>query len=174
MDETLRRALDLHESASAKLLEVAESIPEAEWRNPVQEGKWSTAELVEHLNNTYDILLSELSGGVGMRIRTKAWQRLLLRLTIVPRIMRSGTFPKNAVAPKEIRPLNVPDREPAIAAFRERAKKLEEMAIAAAPEQKVTHAYFGRSSVANGVILCSRHIQHHEKQLRNRAAAGSE
>lgn len=165
MNARLSRALELHRAAAEELLRAAEAVPESRWRDPVQEGKWSPAEILEHLNNTYDILLSELSGGAGMKIRTALWQRILLRLTIVPRIMKKGIFPKNAPAPKEIRPLNAPDREPAISAFRERAERLEATAKTAAPKQKVTHAYFGSSSVANGVTLCARHIQHHTVHL---------
>lgn len=167
MDNGLRRALELHRTAAEELVRAAEAVPESRWRDPVQEGKWSAAELLEHLNNTYDVLLSELSGGAGMEVRTALWQRAILRLTIVPRIMKKGIFPKNAPAPKEIRPLNAPDREPAITAFRERAERLEAMAKTAAPKQKITHAYFGSSSVANGVTLCARHIQHHTVQLRD-------
>lgn len=165
MNEQLDRALELHRGLSGDLLRTAEQIDESRWREPVAEGKWSPSELLEHLNMAYDVLLGELDGRPGMKILTKPWQRFLLRLRIVPRIMKSGRFPRNARAPKEIRPLNAPDREPALAAFRDRATRLEAAARAARPDKKLTHAYFGTSTVANTVILCARHIQHHERQL---------
>ena len=164
---TRTEAERLHTDAVSDLVATASSVPEARWRAPRAEGKWSPAETVEHLTIAYDVLLRELAGGGGMAIRTTLWQRILLRLTLVPKILRDGAFPKGARAPRETRP-QMPEhgQAEAIARFRERATRFSE--TAADPRHaraRLTHAYFGRASVTNTILLCARHIEHHRAQL---------
>jgi hypothetical protein len=147
----------------------AERVSAERWLQPRAEGKWSPAEIVEHLNLAYEVLLRELNGGPGMQIRTKLWQRLLIRLTIMPKLLRGGPFPNGARAPRETRPvLSTTDKASAIATLRERGEKLASVASdvrQTKPRTRLTHAYFGKGSVENGVLLCARHMQHHHKQL---------
>ena len=161
----LSRALALHSSVADALLAAAEAFPPERWHEPIAEGKWTTAQIVSHLIATYDILLSDLRTGVGMRVLTKWWQRVLLRIFLVPRLLAGGKFPKTARAPRETRPTTVFEKPDAIDLFRERSRELEEEARKAPARTKITHAYFGSASVAAGVTLCSRHIEHHLVQL---------
>ncbi|MCM2316240.1 MAG: DinB family protein [Thermoanaerobaculia bacterium] len=167
--DSVAASLALHDSAVGDLVAKAERVPEAQWFVPMGEGKWSPAEVLAHLVCTYDTLLRELAGGAGMAIRTRLWQRWLLRLTVVPGLLAGGAFPKGAVAPRETRPGGVLDRPESIALFRRRAAELDEAARNAKTGQKITHAYFGPATVARGVLLCARHIQHHAAQLVHQA-----
>ena len=159
----------IHSSASAAFAAAAEGVSSEKWTVPRAEGKWSAAEIVEHLNLAYATLLRELTGGKGMQIRTKLWQRLLLRITLVPKLLRGEPFPANARAPREMRPASAdPDPASAIARFREQSSRFEAVAheaITRGRSPDLTHAYFGTASLATGVLLCARHVQHHEKQL---------
>ena len=155
----------LHDRAAAQFASSAERVNAASWLTPRAEGKWSPAEVVEHLNRTYGVLLKELAGEGGMAIRTKWWQRILLRFTIVPKILRGDGFPTGARAPRETRPeLGTTDQAALIATFNERAKRFKEE-TARSQSRKLTHAYFGKASIARSVLLCARHIEHHTKQL---------
>ena len=159
----------IHADAASDFASAAEAIPADRWLTPRAEGKWSPAQVVEHINLAYDVLLGELGGKPGMKIRTKFWQRLMLRIVYLPRLMRGGTFPEGIRAPRELRdpPAN-PDQRAAIAAFRDRAIRFSsEAADAIAKRRKVrlTHPYFGTSPLADGVLFCARHVQHHRKQL---------
>lgn len=160
----------LHEEAVESLAASAERIPAPRWLLPRSEGKWSPAETVEHLNLAYDVLLREIAGGEGMQIRTKLWQRILLRMTLVPKLLRGVPFPAGARAPRETRPVLITtDQAAAIDRFRDRAARFQAAANEARSEGnrvRLTHAYFGRSSVADALVLCARHVQHHERQLR--------
>jgi hypothetical protein len=162
-------ALRLHESAAAGLARSAEAIPPQAWAAPMAEGKWSPAQITEHLILAYEVLLRELEGGPGMQLRTRGWQRLLLRFTLVPRILRGDTFPTGARAPRETRPGEVVgEQADQIARFRADAERFHaavQEARASNPRQQLTHAYFGASSLEESVLLCARHIQHHHKQL---------
>ncbi|HEX2834334.1 MAG TPA: DinB family protein [Thermoanaerobaculia bacterium] len=165
-----QRVLDTHSQAAKSLAEAAEQIPPEQWLTPRAEGKWSPGHVLQHLNQTYDVLLRELRGGIGMAVQTTLWQRMLLRLTVVPKILRGGWFPSGARAPREIRPAEpAADKDAAIAKFRALSKEFDSAAVKAQANggQKLSHAYFGRSGVPDSVLLCTRHIEHHDRQLRS-------
>ena len=163
------KALDFHAASVAKLVSEAESVDPGRWNEPLAEGKWSPAEVVSHLVAVYDVVLSELRGGQGMAVRTQFLMRMILRLTVAPRIIRKGIFPSGVRAPRETRPVEtMNDRVQAIARFRERAGEFERAAREAPAGQKVTHAYFGAAPLPIGITLVSRHIDHHRKQIESR------
>lgn len=166
-----------HEQAIAEFAAVAERVPAGEWRVPLAEGKWSPAEVVEHVGLAYAVLHGELEGGPGMKMRTKWWQRLVMRPTILRRILRGGGFPPNVPAPREIRPV-APETDPAtaIAAFRERAARFTASVLrahAGGRPPKLTHPYLGRGPLRHAVLLNARHTRHHLEQLAARFGGGS-
>lgn len=81
-----RRAADLqlesemHREALGDFVATAEAVAPADWNAPVQEKKWSPAEITEHLRLSYVAVRAELAGQAGMRIRTRWWQQRLFRL----------------------------------------------------------------------------------------------
>lgn len=159
----------LHEEAVADVARAAERIPLEHWLAPRAEGKWSPAEVVEHLTLAYDVLLRELAGGAGMRLKVKFWQRVLLRFTVLPRILRRGDFPKGVRAPREIRPATAnPDPAAALTTFREHAARFAaavDAARSSGRRVRLTHPYFGHGGVEEALLLCARHLQHHRRQL---------
>ena len=158
-------AKELHTRAAAELIAAAERVPAERWLVPRADGKWSPAEVVEHLTLAYEVILRELEGGGGMQIRTKWWQRILLRFTMVPKILRGEGFPSGARAPRETRPSPPTlDQHAAIARFRDLGALVEEKA-ATSDRKKLTHAYFGSASICDSMLLCARHIDHHRAQL---------
>jgi len=142
-----------------------ERISDEQWREATGEGKWSAAEIVAHLCSTYRIVIAELEGGQGMQIRVPTLRRWVLRLTVVPGILRGRGFPRGAVAPRETRPGEILEREESLALFRTLADSFEEAARKAPADRKLTHAYFGSAAVPDGVLLCARHVEHHARQL---------
>jgi hypothetical protein len=163
------RALAIHRAASAAFATAAEEVEPDAWCRPRAEGKWSPSQMTDHLIQTYVVLLRELEGGEGMRVRTRFLLRMFLRLTMMPRLLRGAGFPQRAPAPPEIRPSNAPaDQQDGVALFRRRAAEFEAAAQwvrKQRPRAQLTHAYFGRSSLADGVLFCARHIEHHRAQI---------
>ena len=161
---------NLHSAVTADFVSAASKVPPDRWLAPRAEGKWSPAEVVEHVTLAYDTLLRELQGGDGMKIKTKWWQRMFLRFTVVPRLLRGGAFPSGARAPRETRPASAnPDQNAAVAVLRERVVRFDALtseAVASRRRVRLTHAYFGRATVPEAVLLCTRHVQHHLAQLR--------
>jgi hypothetical protein len=174
---TWLEALRLHEDAAAGFAHAAEAIPPELWTSPVAEGKWTPAQITDHLNRAYQTLLHELGGGAGMALRTRGWQRLILRFTLVPRLLAGAPFPRGARSPRELRPAEAAglDEQPLlIARFRELAERFQtevQEAHATRPRQRLTHAYFGAAPLERSVVFCARHILHHHKQLPTISAA---
>jgi hypothetical protein len=164
---SLDRALLLHDQAVDALVSAVSSVPPERWVAPYQEGKWSPGEITAHLVATWDVLLQELGGGPGMAMRTNWWQRVLLRLLLLPRLLAGKSFPRNAKAPRETRPAApLPDREAALAAIGARAKAIPTQSQEAAAHGRVlTHAYFGKGPIDRGIVLAARHVQHHTAQI---------
>lgn len=161
----MKDALRLHSESAVDLLRRAGAVPRDQWSRPLAAGKWTPAQVMEHLTLAYDVMLRELSGGPGMRVRTSPWLRLVLRWTVMPRLLRGGPFPK-AHAPRETVPSGAAmDQTAAIEAFRSRAAQFEDAVQTAGRRVKLTHAYFGRMRLTDFVVLCARHIIHHGRQL---------
>jgi|GEM_PF-565415 len=172
----LDAALTLNRQAADDFARAAEALPDEAWSTPLDEGRWTPAEVCKHLNLAYEVLIDELEGGPGMKILPALWQRTLLRFTLLPRLLRGAPFPQ-VRAPRKIRPsgpgapelpgADVPRTE-ALTEFRSLADRFDEgvrKTHGKNAKAKLSHAYFGRCSLDKGVVLCARHVQHHGKQL---------
>lgn len=146
----------------------AGSLPESFWIEPRAPGKWSPAELTQHLILTYEALVAQLSGGPGIRVRVKGMRLLALRLFVLPRFLKHGVIPQGIRAPKEIAPSGGdPDRAAAIARLEAGCRAFEEALAAGAAQGngRITHPFFGRLSLAQGVRFAEVHLRHHTTQL---------
>ncbi len=159
-------------------------IDSGDWRW-APEGKWSLAQIVEHLAITMDIVAEEfeqLAGEGGME-RNATPAQSVMRHTL----LGAGEFPKGMRAPDVSRPSDDPDAELAAARFRmavERTRQLVEQW----PEKKqletfLNHPVIGDLNLPEWVrfhyVHCSLHARQIEKWLvwfgdNKRGAGGSE
>jgi len=157
-----------HEQAVAVFLAAARAVPADAWNRPLGAGKWSPAEIAEHLRLTYALANAELTGGKGLRIRSSFWLRQLLRLLYLPGILRSGRFPRGVMAPREVRPGAGPfHQRETLAGLEANAKAVgEKLAARQAPRGPVlTHHLFGGLDVVQAWRLLTVHTEHHRRQL---------
>ena len=151
-----------------RFLRSVEATPDARWTQPAKPDKWSPAEIGEHLVLTFDAVLRELGGGVGMRLRLNWWRRLYVRARYLRPLLAEGRFPERSPAVREVRPTGpVRGKAELVRVFRERARAFDE-GIAAAHETggfRMTHPFFGRLHASDSVRLVDVHIEHHRKQL---------
>lgn len=160
-----------HHAAVDDFLTAARQLAAEEWSRPVAEGKWSPAEIAEHLRLTYETVGGELGGAPGIRPRGTWWSRMLLRFSILPGILRTGRIPGNARAPREIRPIGGPfDQRTTLDALEAAAAVFEER-LGARPDASgavLTHHVFGRLGVADAWRFAAVHTEHHRRQLETR------
>lgn len=164
----LEEPLSEHAAALESFLRRASEVREEDWSRPRGPGKWSPAEVTEHVRLSFEVLLAELRDGTAMRIVVPAGKRFVLRRLLLPRIMRTGEFPKGARAPKEVRPTPTSaTRADALARLAAAAREFGD-ACAGLPNprsRRLTHAYFGGIRVPTVLRFLARHTRHHEKQL---------
>ena len=167
-----------HADSVDTFISAAEATPASAWEMPLAEGKWSPAQVAEHLRLTYQAAGGELAGEAGIRIRTSWWLRLLLRLRILPAILRNGRIGDGAMAPHELRPGPGPfARDATLADLRQAAAAAEAGLTARVRDGSagLTHHVFGRLPPAQTLRFLTVHNLHHARQLTDRAesAAGS-
>ncbi|MGH9369271.1 MAG: DinB family protein [Thermoanaerobaculia bacterium] len=171
----LVRALEEHRAALAAFVRRASEVPPEGWRRSPAPGKWSPAEITEHVTLAVEKLHLELQGEPPMKVILSPWVRLYLRWMILPGILRTGRFPPGARAPREIRPSE--PAAPQLEALRrlEAAHARFEAACAepSAAGRFLTHPYFGPLPIARYHRLLARHAQHHGRQLPDRQGESS-
>lgn len=156
-----------HRASIERFVETANALPNDLWERPLAPGKWSPAQIAEHLRMTYEAVLRERVGGVGLRQRTPWWMLPILRLRFLPMILRDGVLPRGARAPREIRPGEGPfDRASVLAAFRELGTRAEESFAQARPNDRgFTHHVFGALPAAKAIRFATVHNEHHTRQI---------
>ena len=166
MDAALDLEMEAQREALAAFLATAASLSPETWNTPREGDKWSPAQIAEHLRLAYATLRSELAGQGGFRIRTKPWQRWLLRFTHLRRILRTGRFPGGVPATREIRPAAGPyDRDELLSALREEGARFAQAVASAPADSTITHPFLGRLALRDGVRFTAQHIRHHHAQI---------
>lgn len=163
-----RAAVDEHHVALAAYLDAAERLSDEAWTRPWKPGKWTPAQITDHLGMTYRTLIQEARGGPGMKMKLTPFRRRLLKTFMLPHMLFHRTFPRAAPAPREVRPQGdgLP-RPQALAELRVLGEEMEREAerARAAGVQHVTHAYFGPIDLTRGMRLAAVHIEHHTRQI---------
>jgi hypothetical protein len=163
----LAQAVADHRAAIEDVARIVESQDPAGWTQAREPGKWSPAEIAQHLLLSYEMVQAELNGGTGFRVALPWWKRLPLRWTVLPKIF-AGQFPRGAPAPRESRPkTGAASPAEAARALREHADRFERAlaAAGAAGRVRVTHPYFGRLTVPQMLKLGAVHTAHHGAQF---------
>ncbi len=167
-DEQWQEATRQHLATARAFVDAASKLNPDSWVRPVGAGKWSPAEITEHLKLVYEESLRELRGGTGIKIRSGWLLQRFLRLTILPRILKTGKFPKGAKSPHEMRPTTVIEDQPkALAQFSSLAGEFQSELVKRKGllGTRLTHHVFGYLNALEGLRLVTMHIVHHQRQL---------
>jgi len=164
--DTWQRLQDEHLDAVERFLTLARSVTPSRWSLAPAAARWSPVQVTEHVALTYETLLQEVLGGAAMRLRMRWWQRALLKVLLLPHILRTGRIPSGAVAPRELRPgSDALDQAALVERLRAGARRLEEELVARRTSAHLTHPYFGRLQAADVLRFCAIHTTHHAEQL---------
>lgn len=164
----LEQATADHRAAIEEVARTIKSLDPGAWAVPRQPGKWSPAEIAEHLVISYEPPLAELDGGPGYAVPVPWWKRVVLRWKVLPQILEHGQFPRGAPAPREARPKSgAASPEEAVRRLRENAGRFEEKLCQAhaARSVRLTHAYFGKLTAPQILKLLAVHARHHRAQF---------
>ena len=157
-----------HREALAAFLDTASALPDEAWEEPWGPGKWTRAQVAEHLSLAYEAVIHELQTGEGMALKLTPWRRNVTRWILLPHILFHRSFPLRAPSPREIRP-----REPrapraeALRQLRELGGRFEETMERAVREGGgwVTHPFFGRVAPLKSIRFMAVHLEHHRRQI---------
>lgn len=161
-----------HAEAVAALLVAASLVPDHKWTQPLGQGRWSPAQVLLHIEQSYRLGDDALHGGAGMRLKTTPVVAWLSRTLVLPLMTVLKVFPRNAPAPREV----VPDATTAhaiprlelttrVQAAATQALATFRDAVAAGRRVRVSHAYFGPLSPYQTLQLLNGHTRHHAKLL---------
>jgi uncharacterized damage-inducible protein DinB len=153
--------------ATALVLARARAIPSDRWTVPREPGKWSPAQVVEHITKSYEGhrqmtqgLVPVQGGGV------KQW---LARTFFLPHLFRVGDFTQQGLkSPQAIEPSATPaPADQLLPRFETAASGLESDLREAAQrgDGEVIHTVFGRVSLADLLHFVVIHTRHHEPQI---------
>jgi hypothetical protein len=136
------------------------------WNTPRAPGKWSPAQLTEHVARSLDESANEVAELPCKFPRLPALVRPLLRAAFFNRVVRTGHFPRGRTA----RAFNPIEGAPSPAEGRARleaaAARLEQAARACATEdRRVRSGLFGSCALEDYVRFQALHTQHHRRQF---------
>lgn len=161
-----------HAEAVAAFLVAASLVPNEKWTVPLGPNRWSPAQMLLHIEQSYLLCADALRGGPGMLPRRSALVGWLSRAAILPLMRLTGRFPKNVPAPRELRPdanlAHSPHRE-ALTARVQAAATVALAQLRAAVDTKrhvrLSHAYLGSLDAYQTLRLLNAHTQHHAHLL---------
>lgn len=158
------RALEAHHQAVQKFLASARAVAPAQWDQPRSAGKWSRAQVVEHLALAYEASCEALQGRATGPVPPRALRPLLRTLLLRP-ILWLGRFPTRLTAPASLQPNTDPADAPSLLSLLESATNRFAAQAAAASSDHMDHPAFGRLTIVDFIRFQEIHTRHHRSQL---------
>jgi hypothetical protein len=160
-------AIAANRDAAKTFLSTARAVAKEKWAQPVAPGKWSPAQIVEHVAVSTEIALKAIRGDKGLG----SFPRLLRpipRAMVFNSTLKKGAFPDRMRGPAIFAPSkdHVPYEQSAARLERAIADLENHTRDAAKAGKDVfEHGFFGRLKVADYVHFNGLHTRHHEQQL---------
>ena len=162
----LASAIAAQQRAADAFAAAARAVPDATWNVPRAPGKWSPAQVTDHVGVATKIGRGAVTGTVNMGSLPRFLRPIAGALFFKP-VLRRG-FPKKSMGPAIMAPAHEPmDRETLIARLQEEvggaARDALEMAANGATH--FDHTFFGKVSLADYIMFNALHLDHHREQL---------
>jgi hypothetical protein len=165
-----------HRTAIREYSAAASRLDTQTWLRPLGPSRWSPALITEHVTLAIGAFTDDAAGRAHMAEIFGPWKRFVARTLFLRRLLRTGEFPRGAVAPRETRPSSSPRQQAEALAALDRAVSDLEITIAAHPDAarcQITHPYFGRLPLPISLHLLELHARHHLGQLPRRVVPRS-
>jgi hypothetical protein len=151
--------------AAERFLAAAAAVGAERWTTPRAPGKWTPAQITEHVALTYEHGAAMLRGEPRPPLVPR-WLQPLLRALVLPRILRIGRF--GGRTPPPLRPSDSPGTPAAVLARLRGAVagfEGEVARLAGSHRESVDDPGFGAISLQDAVRLQALHTMHHVRQL---------
>ncbi len=144
----------------------ARAIASSSWHAGPAEGKWSPAQVTEHValayETTRDLLKNMDQKGAPALLRP------VIRFLYVRPILKSGKFPRGGKAPKQFRPITSDQTSEMLCARLKAAAEGLEQDFEQFRRQGVStlnHPFFGKIPFSDVLQFQAFHTTHHQRQL---------
>jgi DinB family protein len=163
----LQTALQVHHQAVDAFLTAARTVQATQWDRPRAPGKWSPAQVAEHLALAYEVNRGVLHGSAPGPAAPRFLRPLIRKFGLNP-LLRRGSFTPGSKSPKVFRPSASPAGQAELLARLQAAANAFELDAAAAtgPGATIDHPFFGRLPLLDFVRLQEIHARHHLAQVR--------
>src|SRR6187431_546153 len=108
----IETALADNRAAIEEFVATARGIDAAKWSAPLTPGKWSPAQIAEHLAITYEYNRKVVTGTAGKG--APAFLQPLARWFVVTKTLKAGAFTRKGKAPKIFQPTAAPPVAPVV------------------------------------------------------------
>ena len=153
--------------ATENFLAMARAVPKEKWEQPVAPGKWSPAQIVDHIAVTTEVALKAIKGDPSMGSIPKFLRFLPRKLGFDPTI-KKGRFPEKQRGPAVFAPsTGHPSYDASVEKLNRAIVALEThvRGVMAQNQHSFEHSFFGRVSIPDYIRFGTLHTQHHERQL---------
>ena len=150
----------------------ARAVDPTRWTLPRAEGKWSPAQVVEHVALTYEYSRAVLNNSAPGPAAPRFLRPLVRRFFVKP-VLKRGSFKPNGKAPTMFQPSSSPEGPIDLLVRLETAVRLFENELRASDRSgrsTLDHPFFGAMPVTDYLRLQAIHARHHRAQLRGAAS----
>jgi hypothetical protein len=167
-----QNTLTEHHAGVASFIATARALTAADWTQARAPGKWSPAQVAEHVAMAYECSSAALRGKYPGASAPRLLRPLIRTLFLKP-VLRNGRFGAGAKAPGPFQPTASP--APAsmlLPRVQSAADEFESMLAAELAQGHVTvdHPFFGPVALGDYLRLQVIHTDHHRRQLPGAAA----
>jgi hypothetical protein len=160
----LQTALEAHHRAVDDFIAAARAVPSDRWGQPRAPGKWSPAQVAEHLTLACEVSRRVLHGTAPGAAVPRLLRPLIRRFLLGP-VLRRGSFIPGSRSPKVFRPSSSPAPAAELLARLQAAANAFELDAAASGGPTVEHPVFGRLPLVDFLRLQEIHARHHRGQV---------
>jgi hypothetical protein len=165
---SISAAVESNRRAVAEFVAAALDVSASRWMEPRSQGKWSPAQVTEHVAIAYEIAGQIIDGTARIPGRKPpAFLRPLIRMFIRATVLRTGTFYKSKT-PVAYEPSSRPESQHVLCDRLQRASDAFEQKArdkVGAGINVLQHPYFGRFRIMDLVTLQAHHARHHRLQI---------
>lgn len=162
----IETALADNRAAVEEFIAAARGLDAARWDAPLAPGKWSPAQIAEHLAIVYEYNRKVVTGTAGKG--APKFLRPLAKWFVVTKTLRAGGFTRKGKAPGIFQPTAAPAAAaPVLARLAAAVTGFENDIRSGHPEARhnVAHPFFGTLPTVDYLRLQAIHARHHRSQL---------